>query len=323
MALLDQVSSAQSKDELSQVIEQNEQLTQAELDTLKAELDSKVWDTKDQLRDFMNDIYYKIINSDHTYKEETEQDLEALKTLAKIQIYGNQHLDTHTDTDPDLIWWKRTTATIREIYKEKTWKDPKAEVYEEKNDISKLIEDNSKIIQNTTKELIEKRNREKDKIIIWWKEYPIKDGKYIVIDDELYQRCNNDKEFIWKWFIEDIDGSGSLYIWDVTEGQAEGIWAIYYKNWDIYEWHIENNKVTWRWKMTWQDKSYYDGDRNNGKMEESWSYTNIHGIKIQWFFKNNKYVWKWLLSRKKIKWDREYMNNIIDQSKIDNPWRFK
>ena len=313
MTLLDQINNSKDRTQLTQALEQKEQLTADELDVLKNELDNKVWETKDQLIDFMNEVYYKIVNPDHTYKGDTEQDLDALKTLAKIQLYGNQKLWTHEDIDPDLVWGKRTTVTLRKIYQEKTWWSTEYTQADEEWSTA-LEEDQSalELAQQRAKEAmddantaaqaaiqssiaaLEKENQEKGALAtatelhILWKTYKINSEWYADIDGKIYKDCTDSQE-IYKWlgFIRYPDGS--LYYGDVEDHLPNGRWNKISANGESYVGQMKDGRFKWQGVMTRSDGTKYDGDWFNDQMNGYGTYTNIHKIVFEGNWRDDMY----------------------------------
>ena len=482
MVLLDQISNAQDKSSLRTALQSSMEASRSDLDAIKTELEGKVWTTKDQLANFMNEIYDKLYDrTDNGDIAKTAQDLDALKTLAKIQVYWNKELWTHADQDPDLVRWKRTTATLRKVFKNKNWVDQQQDtdkesatvpsdtdvygyiyennqtkikvndevidiidqnglspdsitigsinyknyytidqaeqfswlgykmvtdgvyfgdfkdnmmdgkwtkvwtdgssynwewkgdkmdwlwiytnkygikfdwnrsdnLYQEDNqslDVTTLNQDARSIETRKAGEAIKKFNQvaldainssikqlekeKKEMINIWWRDYKIEDG-HIDVDGTIYKDCTNptwDAKFSGKWFIRNINGDDILYVGDIVDNKAQGIWKLCYSNWDVYEWFLQNWQSNGRWKMVWKDGSKYDWDWKDGKMDWEWSYINPHKIAIEWFFENDQYIWtwSWLMGLfgwwKEIKRDKKYMNSIKDQASVDNPWWFR
>lgn len=260
MALLDQISNAQDKSTLQTALQSSMEVNKSDLDAIKTEIEGKVWTTKDQLANFMNEIYDKLYDrTGNGDIAKTTQDLDALKTLAKIQLYWNKQLGTHADKDPDLVRWKRTTATLRKMFDDKNWVDQQQDSNKESTTVLPDTDIYGYIYEDNQTKI-----KVNDEII------DITDSNgvspdFITIGGISYRNCTVDQAEQFSWLGCKI----------VTDG--------------VYFGDFKNNMIDGKWTKIWTDGSSYKWEWKDEKMNWSWTYTNKHGIKFNWNRSNDLY----------------------------------
>jgi len=177
---------------------------------------------------------------------------------------GNQELGNSTDNQYEMTDLFKPEIDPRKIWKFEGWEFV-LNAQEEVDDKGKYINISwNKYYENAENwPFYYVSKTETGDYFCMWEE-----GKWEIFYEPTWRIAKYDLE-VRKWYI--YRGNGDKYEWDINNLIPEGKWTFTFRNWNIFEWNLENGRMT-KWTFKTNSEEY---------QVEGWPYSSLK-IVTEW-----------------------------------------